>query len=435
LNLHLDDLAVCTTDRSDREGLHFPRDGMGSPRSMRSPREGWRSPRSNSDLFAFAEERERAQTQDGENAGEGERRRSRSPTYFNSENWMGYSTKKERFASDESFGELMPSSNFSSKSRRKFTGHVQLESEDQVWSPRGGDELAKEAAPDSITNIVDGKASKGKKVHITKESQDAKRRLTQDWTQPEEAQTQKKHIFPDSPQSKQQLEEFKSSPRLSPPTPLVQNGASTARSIIDVQHRTSAEMASSMMPDENEHGASAQQRKYMVGRQVISWANCGRRGATECFQNTQRVAAQISQEAGGRPQVPLHSLRNTRDHRNSDLLREHLKAPPIKWQEKLPTPPQGMPIQMCSARFSPRAAPERQDGITYTYGDVSALPSSMSKETAYLQSGLKMHTNVARTPGYFSLLEEKAPASRVIMSYQDKAIPVPHPMHHSNGYL
>eukprot|EP00427_Karlodinium_veneficum_P054073 CAMPEP_0169414316 /NCGR_PEP_ID=MMETSP1017-20121227/61866_1 /TAXON_ID=342587 /ORGANISM="Karlodinium micrum, Strain CCMP2283" /LENGTH=64 /DNA_ID=CAMNT_0009521873 /DNA_START=1 /DNA_END=191 /DNA_ORIENTATION=- len=64
---------------------------MGSPRSMRSPREGWRSPRSNSDLFAFAEERERGQTQDSENAGEGERRRSRSPTYFNSENWMGYS--------------------------------------------------------------------------------------------------------------------------------------------------------------------------------------------------------------------------------------------------------------------------------------------------------------------------------------------------------
>jgi len=240
-----------------------------------------------------------------------------------------------------------------------------------------------------------------------------------DTSQPDLRRSTRKHNFPESVQVQRQLEEFKYSPRVAMP-PRAQDACDVDDSrkpcIVDVQHRTSAEMASSMMPEQVE-SANLEQRKYMVGGEIISWANCGRRGAPQCFQTTSRVAAQVSRDAGGMHAVPPQSLHCVRDHRNSDLLRSHMVSQAPKWQEQLTVAPQTMPQQPVPARVvapSVKNAGLATENRIFSYGDISCLPSTMPKDTAYLQSGLKVYKYGARTPGYFS---PHMPHSQI--TYQD----------------
>jgi len=376
-------------------------DGGRSPRGPRSPR----SPRSNQPA-GLAVQRGRAldfEVDDSKPEG-----RAKSPTYAASADWMKYSSGQNA-PDGNSQADFMPSRNFSSKSRRSFSGKIQEGSESAPWT-RGGLSAEPMAPPTSyIANAVSGEISKGKRTNLkTNGAQDgAKRRLSLDASEKEPTRSTKKHSFPEHPQSLRQVEEFKQSPRLQQvPERRAAEVGSVKAGIIDMQHRTSAEMASSIMPDRNEHAASARQTKYMVGSEIVDWADCGRRGAKQCFQNTQRVAAQVSKDAGGLHAVPPHSLGASRDHRNSDILRDHLMSSAPKWQQQLTAKPQEKPFSPGPARaVAPAmglAGLSSEQPRILSYGEVSHLPSSMPKDTAYLHSGLKVYTYGSRTPGYFS---------------------------------
>jgi len=330
-------------------------------------------------------------------------------------------------ASEMADNPTMPSRNFSNKNlnRRSFSGWQSQESEGvQGVFPMRSEFAGEPAPPSPIHNIVDHVPSKGKKTNMAKPADGAKRRLKLDTTQSDLRRSEKKHSFPENPQSKRELEEFKSSPRLLPPSrPAAdaeyENGGRNPAGkacIVDVQHRSSAEMASVMMPEQVEK-VSTLEPKYMVGTEIVSWATTGRRGAPECFRNTQQVAAQISKEAGGLQAVPPHSLGNVRDHRNSEVLQSHMQSFTPKWQEQLSVAPQVVTAQpqlqpgptrapfasdVGFSRGLPVAAGMPAETRIFSYGDVSSLPSTMPKDTAYLQSGLKVVKYGARTPGYFS---------------------------------
>lgn len=375
-------------------------DGQPLPENPRSPR----SPRCDVPVPAgLPVQRGRKLDLDAE-ARPATEKRPNSPTYAVSENWMNYSSGKGVLASD-SPALFMPSQNFSSKLRRQHSGKQLQESEywlESGYSAFSRSDLAAEPAAPSSIHDVHSVASKGKKTNIARTADGAKRRLQLDKGKPDKLdfrRSERKHNFVENPQSNRMLEEFKQhSPRLMAGDNSAV-GSAQQPCMADVQHRTSAEMAMAMMPEQLESPANPEQRKYMVGHEVVSWANCGRRGAPECFLNTQRVAAQICQEAGGFQAHPSQRLGAVRDHRNSELVRDHLKSHSPKWQEQLTVGINQMPTKPGP---SPRiAAPPPVAGLV-AFGDVSCLPSTMPKDTAYLQSGLKVYRHGSRTPGYFS---------------------------------
>lgn len=337
------------------------------------------------------------------------RQRSPSPTFATSEQWMGYNSGTgygSKF-DEERDAPSMPSRNFNSKARRQHSGRV---SEETWKSPRGN--LAGEPSPPPIIlNAVSGAVTRGKKTNIVKDSDNAKRRLRLDQSQSDLTRSEKRHSFPTDPQGQRQLEEMSYlsprlfSPRTQPP-PQSNGGSQGSRApaqdprIIDVQHRTSAEMASSMMPDtarvkrQMEPDVQAQidtdERKYLVGHQLVNWTQHGRRGASDCFEQICQVAAEATADAGGH--LMGYPSTTLRDHRNSDVLRAHLQTP---------GPPRV------------RQEPQQQPVVVpvYSYGDISSLPSTMPKDTAYLHSGLKVVKFGPRTPGYFSPYADRVPVS------------------------
>lgn len=377
-------------------------DGKGAARNPRSPR----SPRGGFAVDVPAGRPvERGRSCDN-GVDSAPRKRTQSPTYQQSENWMAFSSgQKEPPARDNN--PTMPSQGFNYKSRLAHVGR-QSEGNDNILGRGRGDHVADPGPPEpSGIFAADCVASRGKKMMNPKmQTHDAARRIKQDSTEPALLASERKHAFPELPQSHTQMEEFKLSPRLPPPQSTANFSSAANGCIADVMHRTSAEMASAMMPERVTADATEEQRKYMVGREVVSWANCGRRGAQQCFLNTRRVASQISKEAGGSQIPPPHSLANVRDHRNSDVLWDHMRTGPApKWQEKLTVAPNMMPVQPSPARkaSAPSTAAGLQNGVL-SYGDVSCLPNSTPKDHAYLQSGLKVFKYGARTPGYFSPL-------------------------------
>lgn len=239
-------------------------------RSPRSPRPASSQPNRPAGLPV---QRGRVLDTDGEDPNPGTAR-SRSPTYEVSENWMAYAAPKDSETPASArqrcmTAELTPSANFSCRMRRQHSGKINQESEN--WAPARSDFAAEPAPPPLIANSVTHILSKGKKTNLPKGPDEAKRRLKMDASQPESRRSERKHNFPDAPQSQRQLEEFKSSPRLltMPPRKPDANVEDGRPCIIDVQHRSSAEMAASMYPERVEN-PSLEQRKYMVGSEIIS---------------------------------------------------------------------------------------------------------------------------------------------------------------------
>mmetsp|Transcript_15306 Transcript_15306/g.27285 ORF Transcript_15306/g.27285 Transcript_15306/m.27285 type:complete len:543 (-) Transcript_15306:169-1797(-) len=421
--------------KAGEENVNIEQRGHYSPRAPRSPRGGVSRARSEGTFIkpseAFAQKTpsvadgytettySRAQSPRDALFGDTEqtngesnaRQRSPSPTFATSEQWMGYNSG---FGTGNKFdvekdAPSMPSRNFQSKARRQHSGRVS----EETWKPARGDLAGEPSPPPIIINAVSGAVTKGKKTNIVKDSDNAKRRLRLDQSQTDITRSEKKHSFPTDPQGQRQLEEMSYlSPRLFSPgpqqSPPPNGGSQGSRApaqdprVVDVQHRTSAEMASSMMPDtarakrQLEPVAQAQfesdDRKYLVGQELVNWTHHGRRGASDCFSHICQVAAEATADAGG--QMLGHPPTSLRDHRNSDVLREHLQAP---------------------AAVS-RVRQERQQPVVvplsvYSYGDISSLPSTMPKDTAYLHSGLKVVKFGPRTPGYFSPYAGRVPVS------------------------
>lgn len=336
---------------SQFDGALSPRDGLFDARraqSARAPVGGARSPREPASPRTAWED-------------EGSSRRVKSPTYTTSENWMGYSQGVT--SESKSSENLMPSRNWSSSVARLHSGRTSQNSSE--WH-----EMQKKHYQSSpqISNAVDNKLSAGIKTNIAREPQNMRNRLQLDYEQPEipasERRCERRHMFTAKPP----VPSFRGnmSPRQQQSPQLVSRspGRPVDEPMIDNPgQRSSSGMVASMdlnAPD----GPNSQPQ--------------GRRGHEKMMMMDPVPTA-------SRSVLPAPAVR--RDHRNSDIMSSILTHP---------VPVSEMPQQI---NFQPTLPSSM--GI-YSFGESSALPSTINKEEGFMQSGLKMVKFGARNPGFFS---------------------------------
>lgn len=345
--------------------------------------------------------------------------RSPSPTFCVSEDWMGYSSPHGDHDADsrDKPGELtMPFSNCSSQLRRQHSGRITENSENWL---RANGENAKPAPP-TIANSENYNPSRGKKTNYAKEQNGVKARLRLDLSQMENQRTHRRHEFPESLQSQRQIEQLR---QASPCLPLqgttndVSGGSqgSQACALVDAQHRTSVEMAITIMPDAAPVASGTAealcigQQKYMIGNELVDWQSNGRRTATFCVKHGLQGA--LSKQA--------KSMVNLRDHRNSDAVREQLTLPVATATIKQPMSVRTGASCMYSAGplhatiVAPPLAAQLEQRV-HCFGEFSSLPSTMQKDTAYLHSGLNVVKFSSRSPGVFSPNVQRVPISHAL---------------------
>lgn len=188
-------------------------------------------------------------------------------------------------------------------------------------------------------------------------------------------------------------------------------GSSHSQNVVCVMHRTSAEMAASLMPEASarQEACPLEQRKYMIGNELVDWQTHGRRAAPVCAQQ----AAQVAQVVQGSLAQKATSMVNLRDHRNSDVMREQMQLPvAVEASPENPSPQTAMSRVQSSVTVSPYVRPV--DLRVYSFGELSSLPSTMQKDTAYIHSGLKVVKYGVRSPGAFSPNVVRIPAAQVL---------------------
>mmetsp|Transcript_52707 Transcript_52707/g.97566 ORF Transcript_52707/g.97566 Transcript_52707/m.97566 type:complete len:500 (-) Transcript_52707:182-1681(-) len=297
-------------------------------------------------------------------------RRSPSPTYRNSEDWMAYSSPRGARLEDDDAdafkGPTMPSRNFSARSRIRHSGRQMDDSfRDNVIGEAS-------SAASAITNSVNFASDRGKKVNIVKDQQNAKRRLRLDETQADSyRRPERKHDFsepayPRPPPGDITYRPMGVAANIPAGVPADRSAATCAsrgsggrspRSVVDYQHRTSEEMEASM--NQNSHPFGAQQPATVGARQPV--------------------------------RRPVHQILSN--------------APVAPIQE--PT--------MSAVTVQPRLVQPPVAGV-YSYGDYSSLPSTVAKDSAYMQSGLKVVRFGSRSPGAFSPVMPRVPASQIYLA-------------------
>lgn len=338
-----------------------------------------------------------------------------SPTFRASEAWMGYSSprnpphNKNMFAEAKD-GALLDPVQPRRLQGRALSGRITEQSED--WRA-GVDDYEKNSSAPVIANSINFVHSKGKKTNITKDEANAKRRLMLDPSQQDLRRSERRHDFPEQLEPPQHMSPNKSS--ILSKGDHLGGGRSSPRAgghpvVVDAQHRTSAEMAASIMPGMGEtHQFGAATPKYMVGNEIVHWSCQGRRSSPKCMQTAAQVNASSCEQADIQS-LKLVSAVHLRDHRNSDTVREHLQ--PTSAYEQVQQPVQAVP-QIIPPQARTPATFSKLDHI-YTYGDISSLPSTMSKDSAYTHSGLNVVKYGARTPGTFSPHTTRSPVRQAL---------------------
>lgn len=311
--------------------------------------------------------------------------RASSPTFRVSESWMEYSAPEE-LRTEEVKNELtMPSTNFSSRSRRCHSGRVSDTSGN--WQGTGlgnpNPDAQQEAEP-LLYNSVNGIPSKGVKCGITKQDQEkAKRRLRLDASEPVPGQTQRRNDFPAHPQSARHQQELNNVD-----TARTDRALAATQSDASMMHKSSPELVAALRPEVPRRGAEPP-RKILVGAQLVDWSYDGKRRIQAIKHQSARDAPLASARASARQAL------DSRDHRNSDAVREHLYAPHPITRDPLP--------------HGYRPAPSvHHTHCVYTSG-ASCLPSTMPKDAAYLQTGTNVSRYAPRAPGAFSPNLVRAP--------------------------
>eukprot|EP00931_Biecheleriopsis_adriatica_P103072 TRINITY_DN7795_c0_g1_i1.p1 TRINITY_DN7795_c0_g1~~TRINITY_DN7795_c0_g1_i1.p1 ORF type:complete len:507 (-),score=77.67 TRINITY_DN7795_c0_g1_i1:116-1636(-) len=301
-----------------------------------------------------------------------------SPTFATSEDWMGYSRNRKRSPSQQ-IDRTMPSSNFASSIRRQHSGKITRDSEN--WLRMDGED-ATPTRPE-IANSQNYQLSRGKKTSITpKDPEKAKRLMRLEANRvAEDPRTHRKHQFQEHPQAKRHVEEL----QMLSPRHLEQAAAAdavtrgTASATVAVQHRTSGEMAASLNPDTSAQQKASSAEKYLVGCELVDIQNSGLRRASSCMK--------VSEV-------------NLRHHLNSDIVKDHLQ-----------------PVDASYSRLHSIPNSREEAGRrVHVYGDYSAPPASMPKDTAYIHSGIKVVKYQTRSPGTFSPNAPRMPASAVLVS-------------------
>eukprot|EP00930_Biecheleria_cincta_P020399 TRINITY_DN15357_c0_g1_i1.p1 TRINITY_DN15357_c0_g1~~TRINITY_DN15357_c0_g1_i1.p1 ORF type:complete len:508 (+),score=50.98 TRINITY_DN15357_c0_g1_i1:110-1633(+) len=313
--------------------------------------------------------------------------RARSPTFTMSEQWME-TTTESLSSTKQQCDNAMPSSNFGSTIRRMHSGKITRNSEN--WLRMDGQDATPAASV--ISNSCDHSISRGKKTGLEKDPQAAKQLMRQDINKvPENVKGQQRHQFQNLPQAQYHIDEL----RALSPRHLAQAATADAMSTrgnqesagVAVLHRTSGEMAASIGPDQAAPW-SRPAEKYVLGCEIVDMRHTGVRAAKDCVKH-----ACLS---GGYPtrSSSLGSMVNFRHHLNSDIVREHMT-------------PQYMHSNTMALPSSRQEASRR----IHVYGEYSTPPATMSKDTAYIQSGLRLVKYQTRAPGKFSPNAVRVPAS------------------------
>lgn len=255
----------------------------------------------------------------------------------------------------EKTGGLMPSSNWNRYSKRAHAGR-QTENCEEL--SKGFKSLSSVRSEPIITNSVNHVQSAGLKTGVFKTScpnadgNMARSRLQLDEAQPNTRRSERRHIYGEHPPY--------------------------ACTLISPSEQTSTR-ESFWSPRDNCIGPELTDR---AGRST--WYG-------DAPQSSRRHAGTISQlhqvsraaSQGVEPQkVPDYLVNcSPRDLSNSDLVRSHLGQAPL-----------AAPITPVVSTSHPM----------YCYGDISCLPSTTSKDSAYLHSGLKMSRMGPRAQGMFS---------------------------------
>lgn len=373
-------------------------------------------------------------------------KRAGSPTFAVSEEWMRYSSPRgtpargERGSDDRDYSFEPPK-----RALRQQSGRITENSENHILQKRPNDERA----PPVIANAVNHARTNGKKVGITKDEAQLKRRLAYDTSQQDPDRSQRRHDFEGHPQREKHLENTRyftphMSPRNDEEPNLTGGGSQCSRSspqlatVRAVQHRTSPEMALSLAPDFHniaaaDDGVGGQSSmpsppKYLAGNRLIA-GNIGRKSNQDISVAQQRQHQQHHQQQqphqlqglqsapvsmvplmshrGPAPPLPVYTpspavmaVPPRRDHRNSDVIREHLQ-----------------PMHM-----QPPAAYTALARHLVSFGNHSVLKKDTPKDTAYLQSGLRVVRYCTRTPGAFSPQMARVPASQALAAHQAMAV-------------
>jgi len=275
---------------------------------------------------------------------------------------------------------------FSPRRMRQQSGRITENSENFLRH----DEENTTPAPTCIANSEDYMISRGKKTAYKRDQENVKGRLRLDAEQRDTdlPNTQRRHDFSPSPQSSRVAGQ---SPNLSPRLDRrLSKSASHAAAFFNVgmQHQTSGDMAASMRPDITQQ----QTQRYFVGNEVVDWQNSGRRGLAACA----RHAAQ----AGALVQTPVAVVATSRDQRSSESMREQFQPQkPVVVQASVPVVYASSPVVLQSAAFAP---------------STSIMPSTTSKDTAYLHGGLKVVKYSPRAAGQFSPNVPRMPVSKLM---------------------
>lgn len=241
-----------------------------------------------------------------------------------------------------------------------------------------------------ISNSEDYKISRGKKTGYKREQENVKGRLRLDNEQLDTDLpcTQRRHDFSPSLHSPRVAEQLpQQSPRLGG---RLSKSHSHAAAFFNVgmQHQTSGSMAASMRPDVTPQQA----QKYLIGNEVVDWQSNGRRGLAACARHAAQTGALV--------RSPVTVTPTPRDQRSSEGMREQFQhQQPVVVQASVPVVYASSPVVMQSTPFAPCT---------------SIMPSTTSKDTAYLHGGLKVVKYSPRASGQFSPNVPRVPVSKLM---------------------
>jgi len=384
----------------------------GSPRTAGSPQRRAGSPAL--DLF------------NGEARARSAEKRVKSPTFNSSEAWMRYSSPRNSGSQGCHLDEP-PSPGAPSSMRR-------CKSADGL---PGSDEAAPEAIAGlraSLSAAEPGRRRKQAGVGGTvKDGDHTKRRLQQDATQQfdnNQPRSQRRHDFPAQAIASEDAANATPSGSCSVPYPgcgIVRSGSPGGRRPM---HQSSIETTTSLMPEITPPPQVP--TKYIVGGNIVSWQTFGRRAAVSCVAPTVVVSVAPStqpqlqsQQLQAQPQLrpqpqPQPQLRpqpqlqlrpqpqpqpqpqqQNRDHRNSDMVRESWSTGPSTVLQT------SVPLVYAANPILSHAAVNQGMGT-------SALPSTISKESAFTHAGISAIRYIPRVAGACSPNAKRKPVSQLM---------------------
>jgi len=246
-----------------------------------------------------------------------------------------------------------------------------------------------EQAPTFITNSENYAISRGKRVGLVKEATEVKARMAMDLEQPLPTRSQKRHecgVVEHTPNtavgSPQLLCRQSVVPSWSPA-----RASCPALRMVVPQSVTSTGMSASLRPEAAEPAPR--------GRQSLEG------GRRQFVDSSRREALQMSPRS---PAVPTLAF-TPRHAASSDGVREQFT--PLAQPVVLRAP---VPVVYASSPVASRGL------ATMSVGSMggSAMPSTMSKEAAYLQSGISVVRHIPRSAGQFSPHAARVPVREVV---------------------